>query len=129
MKLMKKSFSMLLAVAMVFTATFGCMTVSSFAADSGTGSGAAEMTGFSFENVEGPESGEAGQTISLNIQFDKNIKILDADALMSELVIKINGTDVSKAARDITMLASGKVLEYKDGFKWISGYICRIIER
>ena len=51
------------------------------------------MTGFSFENVEGPESGEAGQTISLNIQFDKNIKILDADALMSELVIKINGTD------------------------------------
>lgn len=36
MKLMKKSFSMLLAVAMVFTATFGCMTVSSFAADRGT---------------------------------------------------------------------------------------------
>lgn len=113
MKLMKKSFSMLLAVAMVFTATFGCMTVSSFAADSGTGSETAEMTGFSFENVEGPESGEAGQTISLNIQFDKNIKILDADALMSELVIKIMGTDVSKTARDITMSASGKVLNIK----------------
>ena len=113
MKLMKKSFSMLLAVAMVFTATFGCMTASSFAADSGTGSETAEMTGFSFENVEGPESGEAGQTISLNIQFDKNIKILDADALMSELVIKINGTDVSKTARDITMSASGKVLNIK----------------
>ena len=113
MKLMKKSFSMLLAVAMVFTATFGCMTVSSFAADSGTGSETAEMTGFSFENVEGPESGEAGQTISLNIQFDKNIKILDSDALMSELVIKIMGTDVSKTARDITMSASGKVLNIK----------------
>lgn len=113
MKLMKKSFSMLLAVAMVFTATFGCMTVSSFAADSGTGSKAAEMTGFSFDNVEGPESGEAGQTISLNIQFDKHIKILDADALMSELVIKINGADVSKTARDITMSVSGKVLNIK----------------
>lgn len=113
MKLMKKSFSMLLAVAMVFTATFGCMTVSSFAADRGTGSEAAEMTGFSFDNVEGPESGEAGQTISLNIQFDKNIKILDTDALMSELVIKIMGTDASKTARDITMSASGKVLNIK----------------
>ena len=90
MKLMKKSFSMLLAVAMVFTATFGCMTVSSFAADSGTGSETAEMTGFSFENVEGPESGEAGQTISLNIQFDKNVKILDDTALVPELGIKIS---------------------------------------
>ncbi len=113
MNLFKKSFSMLLTVAMVFTATFGCMTVSSFAADSGTGSEAAEMTGFSFENVEGPESGEVGQTISLNIQFDKDIKILDADALMSELTIKIVGNDVSKTARDITMSASGNVLNIK----------------
>ena len=80
MKLMKKSFSMLLAVAMVFTATFGCMTVSSFAADSGTSSEAAEMTGFSFENVDcqiinGSEKEEdVLTTIKLNVTFDKNIK-------------------------------------------------------
>ena len=113
MKLMKKSFSMLLAVAMVFTATFGCMTVSSFAADSGTGSEAAEMTGFSFENVEGPESGEAGQTISLNIQFDKNVKILDDTALVPELGIKISGSDVANTARDVTASVSGDVLNIK----------------
>lgn len=113
MKLMKKSFSMLLAVAMVFTATFGCMTVLSFAADSGTGSGAAEMTGFSFENVEGPESGEAGQTISLNILFNKNVKILDVNNLMSELIVKISGKNVTETKRDITMSTSGKVLNIK----------------
>lgn len=113
MNLMKKSFSLLLAVAMVFTATFGCMTVSSFAADSGTGSGTAEMTGFSFDNVEGPETGEVGQTISLNIKFDKDIKILDDTTLMSELDIKISGGAVGETNRDVIFSASGNILNIK----------------
>lgn len=117
MKLMKKSFSMLLAVAMVFTATFGCMTVSSFAADSGTDSEAAsagaQITGFSFENVEGPASGEVGQTISLNVQFDKNIKLLDADKAAQELNIKISGGNVKSTARDVTVSASDNILNVK----------------
>ena len=117
MKLMKKSFSMLLAVAMVFTATFGCMTVSSFAADIGTGSEAAsagaQITGFSFENVEGPASGEVGQTISLNVQFDKNINLLDADKAAQELNIKISGGNVKSTARDVTVSVSNDILNVK----------------
>ncbi len=113
MNLMKKSFSMLLTLAMIFTTMFSCMSFTSFAADSGTGGESAEMTGFSFENVEGPESGEIGQTISLNIQFNKDIKILDADALMSELIVKISGKNAAETARDVTMSASGNVLNVK----------------
>lgn len=112
MKLMKKSCSMLLAFVMVFTGMFGCMTAASFA-DSGTGDGAPQMTGFSFDNVEGPESGEVGQTISLNIQFDKNIKILDAQEAVKEIGVKLNGKDVAETPRDITLSASENILNIK----------------
>lgn len=115
MKLMKKSFSMLLAVAMVFTATFGCMTVSSFAADSGTGSEAAEMTGFSFENVdcqiinESEAENDVLTTIKLNVTFDKNIKVINEEKAKEELDIKIQGS-AANARRNMAVSASDNVL-------------------
>lgn len=117
MNLMKKSFSMLLTLAMIFTTMFSCMTFTSFAADSGTGGEAAstgaKITGFSFENVEGPASGEEGQTISLNVKFDKNIKLLDAEKAAQELNIKIAGGNVSSTSRNVTVSANDDVLNIK----------------
>lgn len=117
MNLMKKSFSMLLTLAMVFTTMFSCMTFTSFAADSGTGgeaaSAGAQITGFSFENVEGPASGEEGQTISLNVKFDKNIKLLDAEKAANELNIKIAGGNVSSTSRNVTVSANDNILNIK----------------
>ena len=115
MKLMKKSFSMLLAVAMVFTATFGCMTVSSFAADRGTGSETAEMTGFSFENVDYQVINESEieedvlTTIKLNVTFDKNIKVIDEEKAKQELDIKIQNA-AANAKRSMAVSASDNVL-------------------
>lgn len=75
MKLMKKSFSMLLAVAMVFTATFGCMTVSSFAADSGTGSEGPKLVDYSLEVFNTDPKTEAGSEIKVALDFDKELKL------------------------------------------------------
>ena len=82
MKLMKKSFSMLLAVAMVFTATFGCMTVSSFAADRETGSEteSSEAVGPKLVNYALKVSNtevktEEGSTIKVILKFDKDVTL------------------------------------------------------
>lgn len=104
MKLMKKSFSMLLAVAMVFTATFGCMTVSSFAADSEMGSETAESEkdtagpqlvdySIAVSNIE-PKTEEGG-TIKITLKFNKELKLAsDASDINNDFIIRINNKTV-----------------------------------
>ena len=85
MKKTKKAISLILAFAMVFTAMLGCMTISASAAEGQAGAGGPVITGFNFENVEGPATGEPGQTIKLNITFDKNIKVTDQEKALDEI--------------------------------------------
>ena len=104
MKLMKKSFSMLLAVAMVFTATFGCMTVSSFAADSETGSETAEsekdtagpqLVDYSIAVSNTEQKTEEGGTIKITLKFNKELKLAsDVSGINNDFIIRINNKTV-----------------------------------
>lgn len=104
MKKTKKAVSLILAFAMVLSAMLGCMTVSSFAGEGPV------IKEFYFEDIDGPKKGEAGQTIKLNIVFNKEIKVLDEEKALGELDIEIAGGDVKSTARDLSLEAKENIL-------------------
>ena len=75
MNLMKKSFSMLLTLAMIFTTMFSCMSFTSFAADRGTGGEGPRLVDYSLSVDNTDPKTEAGSEIKIALKFNKELKL------------------------------------------------------
>lgn len=85
----KKAISLILAVAMIFTAMLGCMTITSSATEGQAGGEGPKLVDYSIEIANDTKT-EEGAEFKINLEFDQPVKVVE-NWILSAFDITLSG--------------------------------------
>ena len=85
----KKAISLILAVAMIFTAMLGCMTITSSATEGRAGGEGPKLVDYSIEIANDTKT-EEGAEFKINLEFDQPVKVVE-NWILSAFDITLSG--------------------------------------